>query len=196
MGDARCQSPSKPIVPRPRYNDWMRREIGNRLPMTTWGVSLSLLALGCVPAPQSRQEFVTVVGRGTSLLNPRELRGSATESSIEKTLREKSTECFNKTEEKWGAGAAPGSRTKSTSTYVSQVERNPKGQLELTLRVRHNPRGIGSPPDGVFLLAADMANRGQETVVDLYAATFPNSHFADAVRAWVRGQQAPCPPLD
>src|SRR5262245_22730805 len=148
----------------------MRRGIATRSErafVANGSLWLSLLVLGCVPAPQTRQEFVRVVGGGTSFSTHESFAVSQPLSGIEKTLGEKSATCLNKTIEKWGAGAAPGSRMKSTATYVSFLERNPQGQLELTFRVRHNPRGIGSPPDGVFLLAADLNERGKETAVEL-----------------------------
>jgi hypothetical protein len=153
---------------------------------------LTALSAGCVTAPQTRAEFVKVVRAGTRYSKYEVIPVTRSLNDITERLRKRADECLSKTIERT---ANVGYVEHSSSTYVPSMEKLGE-RSEFTLRVQHRPRGVGSPPDGVFLLAVDMASEGKRaTKAELFSPTIGFTHIGDAVRSWLKGENAPCPEL-
>lgn len=159
----------------------------------------SIPLIACMHQPQTRQEFVTMVGGGAATSDKETKVTEKDLDSLAKLLEERSTACLAKRVDR--SGMVGGQMEVSSTEYTFSVRRVSDAKAEFTLQIEHSPRGVGSemPEGGFYMMAADLVRQSAEqTRVDLYYATMAANGDAilEAVRAWTSGNPADCPTLE
>ena len=152
-------------------------------------------ALLAIWVPQNRTEFIEAVAAGKGATAMQTVTVDRTFEQVYMTLEAKSAECLDVVVERT---ANVGYVEVSSSDYNPKLERVGKGTAAFSLQVVHRPRGVGAtpPPDGLFLMAADIkAVDENRTEVVLYHPTIGFKKIVTSFKGWLEGTETGCPKM-
>jgi hypothetical protein len=156
------------------------------------GLASVLLA---IQVPQTRAEFIDAVAAGKGPTAVETFTVGRGLDAVYAALEDRSGTCLDVTVER---SAYVGYWEVSSSDYNPTLERVDQRRAEFTLQVAHRPRGVGHtpPPDGLYIMAADLRAAGDaSTEVVLYRPTMGFKKIASAFRGWIEGTSSDCPKL-
>lgn len=158
--------------------------------------TIVLTALLAIWVPQNRTEFIEAVAAGKGATAMQTVTVDRSFEQVYTTLEALSAECLDVVVERSGY---VGTHVEvSSSDYNPKLERVDKGTAAFSLQVQHRPRGVGHtpPPDGLYLMAADIkAVDEQHTQVVLYHPTMGFKKVVTSFKGWLDGSETDCPKM-
>jgi hypothetical protein len=168
------------------------------LPAVLIGLGALLLPAPPVRAiwvPQTREEFVDAVAKGTRGAN---METSVVERGFDdvyRTLEARTKPCLDI---EVSRTANVGYWEHSSSDYNPTLRRVGPDRAEFTLQVVNNPRGVGHtpPPGGLYIMAADLKRAGaSRTEIVLYRPVMGFKEISRSIMEWAEGRSTDCPKL-
>jgi len=156
---------------------------------------LSAQPAGAIWVPQTREEFVDAVSKGTRGAKMETFTVERSFDEVYRTLEARTAPCLDQKVERT---AYVGYVEHSSSDYNPGIRRVGRDQAEFTLQVVHNPRGVGHtpPPGGLYVMAVDVKRAGaSRTEVVLYRPVMGFKNIAKSLIEWAEGSSTDCPKL-
>jgi hypothetical protein len=170
-----------------------------RLIWTLWSSAVLLLAVaGCVAhigAPQSRDEFLTMMKPGGTFKNVDKSTVSRPFNTVVADLKDYADRCLSVR-----TSRAPNYATKESggsTTYHPKVEVTANNAAVLSVQEEYGDKraNTGAPPGGIFVLAAEIRAAGaSRTDVEIYYVS-ARGPMAEFLKKWAAGDKARCPAL-
>jgi hypothetical protein len=162
-------------------------------------VALGVLLLSAQPAgaiwvPQTREEFVNAVAKGTRGAKMETVTVERGFDEVYRDLEARMAPCLDQKVERT---AYVGYVEHSSSDYNPTFRKVGREQAEFALQVVHFPRGIGEKtgPGGLYIMAADLKRAGSGTEIVLYRPTMVYKNIAKSLIEWAEGSATDCPKL-
>jgi hypothetical protein len=151
-----------------------------------------VLAAGCYASPTTRPAFVSAVSDGAMGTTHESKTVPVPFDRVVTVVEERASECEGASVHRRGASA--GQVSSNSASYHYEIIRVGDDRLELTVRCRHRPRGVGEPAEGGYYVAADVErDESGQTRVELYSGTMGHKDMYHAVRQWLAGDPVDCP---
>ncbi len=168
------------------------------LPAVLIGLAALLLTappVGAIQVPQTREEFVRAVAAGARGVKMETFVVERGFEEVYRTLEARTEPCLDVEVRRT---AYVGYWENSSSDYNPTLRRLGPELAEFTLQVVHRPRGVGHtpPPDGLYVMAADLKRAGaSRTEVVLYRPSMGFKDIAKSFIEWAEGRATDCPKL-
>ena len=170
-----------------------------RVPLPAVLVALGVLLLtappvGAIWVPQTREEFVDAVAKGTRGAKMETVTVDRSFDEVYRDLEARTTPCLDKKIERT---AYVGYTEHSSSDYNPTLRKVARDRAEFALQVVHFPRGVGEKtgPGGLYIMAADLKRAGSGTEIVLYRPTMVYKNIAKSLVEWAEGSSNDCPKL-
>jgi hypothetical protein len=157
-------------------------------------VYVFVLSACAMPVPQSREEFVSAVQKGPLTTKMEVLEIDRPFTAVIHDLESKSNECLNVRVtstmiERYAVH-------RNSSTYRATLKPVADGKAEYTVQVQYSNVGGNLPEGGGYMMAADIEDiQALKTKVVTYEPRFGFGDASEAIKAWARGEERPCPRL-
>jgi len=163
-----------------------------------WCSAFAAMALSaCVQVPQTSGEFRQAVQGGAFMSRTHSAVVPEPFDAVIANLRKYALTCLARTHTSVVMSSAPGDMSSGMVIYRPKLQLVGPQAAELTLQMGPKSPGIKAPPDGPFIMLADIesSNMQGETRLTVYGRTTPKERaLADeSLPAWARGVPAKCP---
>jgi hypothetical protein len=155
----------------------------------------TLVVLGCVHQPQTSDAFRQAVQKGSTFTRVRSMVVERPFAQVVSALQARVSSCLAVETRSTTLGSAPGDMSSSVTRYHPNLQVGDE-RAELTLQAMYSPKPVGSqmPPDGFFLMVADIIAEAGKTRITIYGRSVgKDSDLAEALPAWASGSAPSCP---
>lgn len=163
-----------------------------------WHSVFAAMALtGCVQVPQTSSEFRQAVQGGAFMSRTHSDIVPQPFELVIANVRKYALPCLERTQTSVVMSSSPGDMSSGMVIYRPKLHLVGAQSAELTLQMGPKTPGIKAPPDGPFIMLADIQSLSVqgETRLTIYGRTTPKERaLADeSLPAWARGIPAKCP---
>ena len=163
-----------------------------------WYSAFAAMALsGCVQVPQTSSEFRHAVQGGAFMSRTHSTTVPQPFEAVIANVTKYALPCLSRTQTSVVMSSSPGDMSSGMVIYRPKLQLVGPQSAELTLQMGPKSPGIKAPPEGPFIMLADIQSSSVqgETRLTVYGRTTAKERaLADeSLPAWARGIPAKCP---